>query len=318
MLKRLFLIIIISINLFAMENLTPNKVYRATANVQSLVIYDQKLYTGTSNGTVEVFNINDTSKITSIKIDDISDFAGDKVPSKIYSIDVLNENILITSQGEQGFRNIYLYSNNSLNKLIDIKSNYLIQKAKFIDENHFVFALLSNQIGLYDIKENSLIYLTQIAYSSFSDFALSEDKKTLVTTDESGVVRLFDVKRGQVLKEFDAINLDRVYQLDYKNGVILTAGQDRKAVVFEYKSNKSLHFDFLLYSCALSEDASFGAIAYNENNDVLIFDISSLRYLYNLTKQKGTLNAILFKGNNEVFVSSESFEINYFNLNKGE
>lgn len=317
MLKTLFLIIIISISSFAMENLTPKKIYKATGDVQSLVIYDEKLYAGTSNGTVEIFNIRDTSKISSIKIDDIKDFMGDNVSSKIYSIDVLNEDILITSQGEQGFRNIYLYSNNSLNKLIDIKSNYLIQKAKFIDKDHLVFALLSNQIGLYDISKKSLIYLTQIGYSSFSDFALSEDKKTLVTTDESGVVKLFDVKKGQVLKEFEGINLDKVYQLDYKNDVVLTAGQDRKAVVFKNDSNKSLSFDFLLYSCALSANANYSAIAYNEQNDVLIFDTNSLKYLYNLTGQKSTLTQILFKNDYEVFVSSENSQINYFNL-KGE
>lgn len=317
MFKLFFLMILIAINSFAIKNLSPNKVYKATGDVQSLVIYKEKLYAGTSNGTVEIFDINDTSKINTIKIDDISDFMGEKVASKIYSIDVLNDEILITSQGEQGYRNIYLHSKNSLKKLIDIKSNYLIQKAKFIDDNHFVFALLSNQIGLYDISKNSLIYLTQISHSSFSDFALSEDKKTLVTTDESGVVKLFDVKKGQVTKEFLAINLDRVYQLDYKNGFVLTAGQDRKAVVFNKDDYKSLNFDFLLYSCALSNDGSLGAIAYNEKNDVLIFHSKDLKYLFNLTNQKGTLTQILFKNKDEVFISSESSYINYFNL-KGE
>jgi WD40 repeat protein len=177
-----------------------------------------------------------------------------------------------------------------------------------------VFALLSNQIGKYDIKAKKLNYLVQISTSSFSHFMLSEDKKTIVTTDESGIVRVLDVLTAKETQKQRALNLDRVYQLDYKNGVILTAGQDRKSVIYKDSSSSSLDFDFLLYSCALSPSAKLGAVAYNEKNEVLVFDTDSMNKLYNLVGQKATLTQILFKNENEVFVSSDDTNINYFKL----
>ena len=84
--------------------------------------------------------------------------------------------------------------------------------------------------------------------------------------------------------------------------------------VYDDFSSYYLQFDFLLYSCALSPSANIGAIAYNEQNDILIFDITTKSYLYNLTGQNATLTQILFIDENKLFASSDSEEINYFIL----
>lgn len=311
---RILLILIFTINLFAVQNLEPTKVFTASGTIQSIVVNEDKLYAGTDNGTVEIFDINTEKKISTIKIPNIKDFMGDILPSKIYSIDLLNNKILIASQGMQGFRNIFLYENNKLKKIIGIEKGYYIQKASFISDNKIVFGLLSNQIGVYDFSKNKLDYLIQISPSSFSHFMLDEDKKTLATTDESGIVRILDLSTGQVIKQLKALNLDRVYQLDYKNNIILTAGQDRKAVVYKEFTNYSLDFDFLLYSCGLSPKAKLGAVAYNERNEVLVFDVDSQKKLYNLKGQKATLTQILFKNEKEIFTSCDDPNINYFKL----
>jgi WD40 repeat protein len=143
---------------------------------------------------------------------------------------------------------------------------------------------------------------------------LSEDKKVLVTTDESGIVRKIKVENAQIFGENKNKNLDKVYQIDYKNGVILTAGQDRQAVIYKDFTDYSMRFDFLLYSCGLSPKAKLGGIAYNEKNEVLIFDVNTKEKLYNLKGQKATLTQILFKNKDEVFVSSDDSSINYFKL----
>jgi len=177
-----------------------------------------------------------------------------------------------------------------------------------------VFGLLSNQLGLYNIATKKQIYLKQISHSSFSHFMLSEDKNTLAHTDESGKVRVIDLQNGTVVTEPKALNLDKVYQVDFKKDIILTAGQDRKAVVYDGSNSYSLDFDFLLYACALSEDAKRGAIAYNEENEILIFDIKTQEYLYRLSAQEATLTQILFINEKELFVSSDSQIINYYKL----
>lgn len=308
------LILLFAINLFAIENITPDKIYKATGTVQSIIVNEDKLYAGTDNGTVEIFNINSTQKIKTIKLPDIKDFMGDTIASKIYSIDLLEDKILIVSQGMKGYRNIFIYENDKLNKIIDINKKFFVQKASFVSNTKIVFGLLSNQIGVYNYKTKKLDYLIQISPSSFSHFMIDEDKKTIATTDESGIVRVVDIKSGQVIKQPKALNLDKVYQLDFKKGIILTAGQDRKSVVYKDYSSYSFDFDFLLYSCGLSPDAKLGAVAHNEKNEVLVFDIVSKKNLYNLKGQKATLTQILFKNEKEIFTSCDDPNINYFKL----
>ena len=41
----------------------------------------------------------------------------------------------------------------------------------------------------------------------------------MVSSSESGQVVLSDLKSGNKIKEFTALNLDKVYQLDYKNAL---------------------------------------------------------------------------------------------------
>lgn len=312
----LFLALVVT-NIFALEVLTPSKIYKATGTVQSIFYNENKLYAGTSNGTVDVFDIKTSEKIKEIKIADIKDFMGDTIPAKIYSIDFLNEKLLIVSQGSKGYRNIFLYEKDKLEKIVGIDKKYYIQKASFLSDEKIVFALLSNQIGKFDITSKKLDYLIQASSSYFSDYMLSENKKELISTDESGVVRTIVLDRGQITKDDRALNLDKVYQLDYKNRVVLTAGQDRQAVVYKNFSSYSLKFDFLLYSCGLSPSAKLGAIAFNEDNEVLVFDVDTKEKLYKLIGQKATLTQILFINEDEVFISSDDSNINYFKLKKG-
>lgn len=312
MCKKLLFVSLLIGNLFALETLIPTKIFHSSGTVQSIAFLDNKLYAGTSNGTVEIFNKETTKKIQEIKLPDIKDFMGDTISAKIYSIDLFQNRILIVSQGMKGYRNIYLYENKKLTKLIGIEKKYYVQKAAFISKDEIVFALLSNQIGVYNIVTGKLRYLIQVGLSSFSDFALSEDKKTLATTDESGVVRVMDIASGQVIRQPKALNLDKVYQLDYKKGIILTAGQDRKAVIYKDVGSSVLKYDFLLYSCGLSPSAKLGAIAYNEQNDVLVVDLYTHDELYKLSGQKATLTQILFLNDNELFTSSDDSSINYF------
>ncbi len=302
------------INLFAMEDLEPSKIFKASGTVQTIVYKNNNLYAGTSEGKVEVFDTFTAEKIKEINIPEIKDFMGDIIPAKVYSIDLIDNKLLIVSQGMKGYRNIFIYENENLKKVIDIDKKYFIQKANFISKDKIVFALLSNQIGVYDLKKEKLDYLIQVSASSFSDFSLSEDKKVLVTTDESGIVRKIKVENAQIFGENKNKNLDKVYQIDYKNGVILTAGQDRQAVIYKDFTDYSMRFDFLLYSCGLSPKAKLGGIAYNEKNEVLIFDVNTKEKLYNLKGQKATLTQILFKNKDEVFVSSDDSSINYFKL----
>lgn len=313
--SKLFLsFFILVVSSFALEEVSPTYSLKATGAVQGIVYKDELLYAGTANGTVEIFDTKEKKIIKTIELPKIKDFMGDTIPAKVYSIDLIEDKILIVTQGMKGYRNLWIYENEELKKLIGIEKKFFIQKASFISDTRVVFALLSNQLGIFDIEKNEVTVLTQVSQSSFSHFALNENRSKLITTDESGVIRVLKTSDLVVEKRLKALNLDRVYQLDFKKGKVLTAGQDRKAVFYDSFSSYALNFDFLLYSCALSKNAKYGAIAYNEENEILVFNTSSKKYLYKLIGQDATLTQILFISDKEIFASSDSQTINFWRL----
>lgn len=303
-------------NIFAIENLAPDYSLKASGSVQDISYKNGLLYAATDMSILDIFDVKTKEIVDKIEIPYIKDFAGDEIPSKLYSVDIMNDSILIVSQGMKGFRNLWLYKDKKLTKLIDIKKHLFMKEARFVDDSKIIIGLLSNEIIHYDINKNKIIYQIQVSPSSFSDLVLSEDKKEFATTDESGIVRIMESNSGKITKVYKGQNLDRVYQLDLKKNIVLTAGQDRRAVIYSKYDTYYMPFNFLLYSCGLSPDAKLAAIAYNEKNEVLVFNVQSKSKLYNLSGQDATLTKILFIDNNSLFTSSDSKTINFWKLKK--
>ncbi|MBD3823229.1 MAG: WD40 repeat domain-containing protein [Epsilonproteobacteria bacterium] len=299
---------------WAQSVLTPQYTLKASGTVQDLFLEGKNLYCATDAGSVDVFDTETKRVIEQIHMPKIQDFAGDVIPAKIYSVDVLKGRLLIVAQASKGFRELWMYENKKLIKLIGIERELLITKARFVDGERVLLGMLSNMIVLHNIKQKVDEYALQVSTSSFSDFALSEDKKSFVSTDESGIIRRYESYTGRELEELEALNLDRVYQLDYKKGVVLSAGQDRRAVVYKKSENYYLGFDFLLYSCALSPNAKLGAVAYNEQNEILVFNVATKSKLYNLVGQDATMTKILFVDESSLFSSSDSVNVNFWKL----
>ena len=310
-------IIVLGLNLKA-KDLEPNFSLITSGSVTDIILKDEKLYASTTASSLDIFDIKTKEKINTITIAKIKNFTGDTIDSKIYSIDILKDNILILSQGEEGGRSITIYNKNKqFEKIIDDKDGLFIARAKFLDENYIIYALLSNQIFIYDIKNKKIINEIQISQSKFSNFSLSEDKSKVIIADESGILTMLDTKTFNILKIFKDQNLDNIFQIDIKNDLIITAGQDRRAAIYSL-NDKIKYFkeaSFLIYSVGLSPSAKFGAFASDEDNNVTVFNINSKENLYKLTKNKSTLTNILFINENEIFVTSDDKKINYYKLN---
>lgn len=303
-------------NIFA-KDLTPNYSLKTSGGVTDLVLKNENLYVATTDSSVDIFNINTKEKINSIKVPKIKDFMKDTIEARIYSIDVLENSVLILSQGENGGRNIDIYKDGKLNKIIEDKDRLFIAYAKFIDENHIIYALLSNQIYLYDIKNKKVVNEVQISQSKFSNFKLNEDKSKIVVADESGILTLLNTKDLNPIKRFDTLNLDNVFQVDMKKDIFITAGQDRRCAIYSLDERISYYKEgsFLIYSAALSPSGKLAAFASDEENNVTIFNTTTKENLYKLTENKTTLTNILFINENEIFVSSDDEKINYYKLN---
>lgn len=312
----LFFILNLSVLNINAKDLTPTSSLLASGGVIDFVLNNDKLYASTAASSVDIFDIKTQERIDSIKMPKIKDFLGDVIDSKIYSVDVLENNILILSQGEQGGRNLDIYTNGKFENIIKDTERQFIARAKFLDENHIIYALLSNQIYLYDIKNKKILKEIQISQSKFSSFRLTQDKSKLVVCDESGVISMLDSKSFNILKTFRYQNLDNVFQVDIKDNLILTAGQDRRAAVYNLDTNKAYYkeYSFLIYAAALSPSTKLAAVASDEENNVTIFDTSSQANLYKLTQNKATLSNILFLNENEIFVTSDDKQINYYKI----
>lgn len=315
-LKTLFFCLILFLNLNA-KDLEPNFSLIASGAVTDLVLKEEKLYVATTASSLDIFDINTKEKIDSIKTSKIKDFTGDIIDSKIYSVDVLEDNILLVSQGEKGGRNLSIFNNGKISNLIEDKERLFIAYAKFLDENHLIFALLSNQIYLYDIKNKKILKELQISQSKFSNFKLTSDKTKVVVSDESGILTMLNSKTFEIIKTFKNQNLDNVFQVDIKNDIILTAGQDRRSAVYSLDGRISYYkeFSFLIYSAGLSPSGTLAAVASDEENNVTVFNVNSKENICNLTQNRSTLTNILFINENEIIVSSDDKKINFYKLN---
>lgn len=313
--KFFFILIFLFISLNAKE-LKPLFQYEASGAVTELVFKENKLYASTDASSIDIFNIQTKQKISTILFPKIKDFMGDIVNSKIYSIDILKDKILSVSQGEKGGRNLTIYENGKFTTIISDKKRMFIAKAKFLDENRIIFSLLSNELYIYDLKSKTKVLKVDVSLSKFSDFVLNENKKRIVIADESGVLKMLNTHNLQVIKEFRNQNLDNVFQVDFKNNIIATAGQDRRAVIYNEVNNKSQYINapFLIYSVGLSPSGKKVGIAYDEENNVLIFDTKNKIKKVMLVENLAIISKILFINEKEVFISSDDKKINYYKI----
>jgi len=318
-----FVSLLLTININATD-LVPTTIYEATGGVTDIVIDKNKIFVSTSASSVDIFDLNDTKPIKSIKVPKIKDFMGDIIDVKIYNIDVYKDKVLLTAQATKGFREIYIYSNGKLETVISVKEKMFISKAKFINEEKIVFSLLDNEMYLYDLKAKKIIWKIDVKpndavfNSTFSDFALNEDKTIAVVADESGDLKIVDIKQGKVIKLLADKNLDKVFKVDYKNNKIITAGQDGRCVIYDTKTNKDYFLRekkwFLIYGAGLSPSAELGAFSSDENNNVTIFNTNTKLKLFKLTQNPMTLSSILFISENDIFVTTDSNKFNYYDL----
>jgi len=315
-LKKILLITAIASSLFSSNIQKPTAQYKADGAIIDLVVQNGKLYASTKVSIVDIFSIKTKKIIKKIKVPNIMDFMGDEITAKIYSVDVLDDEVLILSQANKGYRSVYIYKDNKLNPIITIKDKLYIAKAKFIDKDTLILGLLSNDIISYNMKTKKQNWIVQPSGSKFSNLVLNENKTQVVICDESGDLHILDTKNGKVIKTLRGQNLDNVFQADYKNNIVATAGQDRRAVIYNLKANtayyKTTHF--LIYSVGLSPSAKLAGFASDENNNVTVFNTSTKSTVGVYGGNKMTLTNILFLNEKEFFVGSDDKTINFYKI----
>jgi len=314
--KKILILIIFITQLYSQNIQKPDIKYISTGSVVDIIYKDKKLYSATDASCVDIFDTSTQKIIKKIKVSQITDFMGDTIDSKVYSVDLIKDKILILSQAQKGARRVHIYENDSLELVLPYTKKLFIAKAKFLDENTIVLGLLSNEIISYDIKKQTINYRIQISQSKFSNFVLTEDKSEIIVADESGDLKIHNTKDGSFKSELSGQNLDNVFQVDTKNGIIITAGQDRRVVIYAPKFNSAYYkiASFLVYSVGLSPSGKLGGYASDENNNVTIFNTITKSKIATYGGNKMTLTNILFINENEFFSASDDKTINQYKI----
>jgi len=303
-------------SVLAVDYVTPGMHFQASGSVVDMVHQEGKLYVATNASAVDIFELKTAKRLSSIKVPRIIDFMGDSIDSKVYSIDVYKERIVLLSQGNQGLRRFHLYEKGKLSSLALDLDNFYCSKLKFLDSTTLIMASLGNELLSYDMKEKKINWRIQVSHSKFSDLVLNENKSEAVVADESGDLKIFSTQDGRLIDTLSGENLDNVFQIDYKNGIIATAGQDRRVVVYDV-ANFSAYYkssSFLIYSVGLSPGGEKVAYASDEDNNVRVFNAKTKETLGDFTGNKMTLTKILFLDEKQFLVSSDSSVINLFQV----
>jgi WD40 repeat protein len=315
--KKILLMILLVLCARAEQIVTPVSSIEINGTAKDMVLDEKRLLIATDMGHIEVYDLADNSKIKEISIPDVKDFMGDIMPARVMSADMLGEKyLLLSDSGIGGYANLYLYENGKTVQLITHEDKKPLIKVRFIDENHLFYAYLSDEVALYDIAAKKELYRVQMSESKFSDFALNETRTEAVTSCESGVLSVIDIKTGKILKELKGQNVDNVYKVDFKNGMVSGAGQDQRGSLYDVKSGRGDYIkgSFLIYSTALSPSAQKVAFAMDEKNDISIYNTVSKSKIALLKGQKSTLNVILFRDEHRLYSASDDNTVMVWDL----
>ena len=300
--------------LFSKE-ITPAFTLISRGLVSDFVLDGSMLYVANDEGSIETFDILTRKKIDEIFIAPNQSLIDGLVPAKILSVDRHNGKTLIVSSGKDGYRNVWLHDGFKLQQIISTKRKIAVKEARFLDDENFIFGTLGYDMVAYTLNDSHSIFTEHIEQSAFSDMVMSEDKTTMVTASESGQVMLLDSKSGKVLKAFKPLNLDNIYKLAYKNGTVITAGQDRRVGV--YPKNGKPYFiksTFLVYSVGLSPSGNLGVYSSNEESDLQLFNVATGKKIHLLKGQKSIPSTIKFFDEDGFFSAGYGNTIYYWYL----
>jgi len=298
------------------KTLTPAKELKADGAVNDMIIRDGFLIVATDNGSVIRYSLNDLKAQKLLTLDKIKDFMGDDIADNLFSIDLIDGKYLINSDsGQGGFSKLMLMQNGKLTTIFSADDRLSIIKAKFIDSEHIIFTDVGSTLYYYDLKNRKMLYSKSVSGSKCSDFALNRDRTEIVIADESGVLRVLDIKSGKLIKEIKQ-HLDNVLKVAFEKNWITSGSQDRKAGYYNIKTAQKGFFKapFWVYATGISPSEKYFAYATTADNTISIYNSDTMSKVYDLKGQKSVLSVIKFLDDNTIFSGSHDDTIMMWKL----
>ena len=297
------------------KNITPLTTIEASGIVSDFVEDGGYLYVATDAGVVDIIDLSSQKIVNQIKLDPIQISTGEYIPARIHSIDRFQEKTLLVTSGISAYRNVWIDDGKVLKKIIDEKKHMMPKSALFTSEGKIVFGTFGSDVSLYDDEEDYKLYDTHISESTMGGMVLSPDKKKMVISDESGSVRLMDVKSSKVEKVFSSEHVDNIYRVAYSNGIIITAGQDRRVAVYrDSKEPYHIKSNFLVYCVGLSPSGSTGIYSSGTEHHLQLFDTKNGEKGDILTGHFATPNKIMFINESSIISSGDENRIFFWKI----
>jgi len=313
-----FLVLMMVVGLAFGANLQkPLYVYKVESGLVSDILYTKgKLYIATDDGDIEIFDTATHKKLKTLTLEKVKDFMGDEVESKIFSLDMVDGTLMILSQDSGGYSRVHLYKDEKLTEVISKENAYNVIKAKFIDKNRLVMALISNDVICYNLQTKKQEWDTQASMSKFSNFALNEARTQMAVVDESGEVHIIALKDGKKLHTLSGENVDNIFSVDFRNGVVVTGGQDRRVGVYNLNNSMKYHkmASFFVYGVGLSPSGKVAAYSCDMDNNVELFSTQTRESLGKFQGTKMVVNSVNFLNEKEFFINSSAHSVGYYKL----
>lgn len=306
--KKVIIALLLTVVYVSASVLSPVQEIVVDGTTKDMVLKGKELLIGTDSGVLQVYDYEAKIFTHTITLPPVKDFVGDTIPPRVFSIDKIEERyLLLSDSGKGGYGNLWMHENNVTTQLLSHTDKIAAIKARFVNKEQILLGLLSNEAVLFDVEKKKEIFRVQLSESKFSDFALNEEKTQAVYACESGVLNVIDTKTGKVLNVLKSVNVDNVYKVDYKQGIVSGAGQDRRGALYDVAMGTGTYIEgsFLIYATGLSPSAKKVAFAMDEKNNISIYNRSSKSKIVELRGQKSTLNTIIFKDENVLFSSSD-------------
>jgi len=277
--KKLILILVSMVFSFAITTLKPFKFYRYNYYISKVAFNKKLLVVGLENGTILINDFKTNKNLYKIILPKIHDFMGNLIAMPIYSIDISpnGKNIFILTQGEDAKREMYIFNlkNHKFTHIYETKDT--LMKAKYVNNNEIFIALLSDEVELFNLKTKKIIYRNQIGNYVFSTYALNKNKTKAVIGDESGAIKIVDVKNGHKLAFIEGFNKDKTISLDFVKNYVINGSSDKRVAIYNINSKTAvltLTANFLPYASALSPKLTKFAIQFDENDNIKVFNMN--------------------------------------------
>lgn len=287
----------------------------ASDSINYISTHKNTLYISTNSGKIEIYNLQTHKKIDSITLPNIIDLWGESSPPRIFNTHTKDgKKILIVSQDTADKSNLFIYSNGKLQKIELGEKSGIIKNAFFVSDDEIVLGIRSFEIIRYNIARSEIVWSVKPKFEVFTDLKINGN--WAISSTEGGTLYLIDLKNGEIKHILKGANFDYIYMLDSAKNVALTAGRDKICGVYNLLNGdfKQITTEFMAYVAAISNDSIRGAVSYNENGDILIFNTQTLDKIALLVGGNAPTSQVIFMDNNRILATFGNSEVLFWNL----